>query len=99
MQGDLSGERYVFARVRASVRTPLVYDAGRFTVSRVKPDKTEETVATARFSGSSGELPWQLVSLGKIAVEPGMRFRLENAEADFFDWRDLVFVTPAVFEK
>lgn len=96
---DLSGERYVFARVRASVRTPLVYDAGRFTVSRVKPDKTEETVATARFSGSSGELPWQLVSLGKIAVEPGMRFRLENADSDFFDWRDLVFVTPAVFEK
>ncbi len=95
----LSGDRYVFARVRASVRTPLVFNAGRFTVSRVKPDKTEETMASARFSGSSGELPWQLVCLGKISVESKMRFKLENGESDFCDWRDIVFITPDVFEK
>lgn len=94
-----NGEYYIFARARASVKKPLVFNAARFTICKINKDKTETPIATERFSASLGELPWQLVPLGKFNLEPGIRIKLEGLEADFFDWRDIVLVTPNVFEK
>lgn len=93
------GEYYIFARARASVKKPLVFNAAQFTICTIDKNKVGTPIATECFSASIGELPWQLIPLGKHKLQAGVRIKLENLESEFVDWRDIVLVTPNVFEK
>ena len=86
----VEGRFHVFARVRSSVREPLVFDAARFTIAGT--GASDVPLGTARISGSAGELPWQLIWLGEFDITPGTRIALENTGADFTDWRDVALV-------
>lgn len=93
-----AGPRHLLARVRVGSKKYLATDVARLTLRK----KDGEVLATARVGGSPYDDSWQIVSLGKHALEEGMTVELSlapDAAARFLDLRNLWAVEPELMES
>ena len=99
-----AGRWHILLDVRSGAAKPLDQEAALASVFR--PDGTNGLAVAASeiVTGSRGDEAWQIVSLGEVELEPGMKIVLSpRAEGDdqplYTDLRRIVLLNPAVLSK
>jgi hypothetical protein len=98
-----TGEKYVFARVRVSASDVLVGDAARVRLvqpAKAKGEEPERVIVDIPVGGSYGADSWQIISLGRVALEPGMVLGVvaNDPATAAVALRDFVLVSPEFLE-